>query len=72
MLAAIDAPHFYAGIVLESDIVIEAAPIVKYMKEWLRDKVLLLPAEGLESDRRLEMFGNEQYRKTAHDRDTVL
>lgn len=39
MLAAIDAPHFYAGIVLEADIVTEAAPIVKYMRGWSRDKV---------------------------------
>lgn len=39
MLAAIDAPHFYAGIVLKSDIVTEAAPILKYMSGWSRDKV---------------------------------
>lgn len=39
MLAAIDAPHFYAGIVLDDNIVIIAAPIVKYMKGWPRDRV---------------------------------
>lgn len=39
MLAAIDAPHFYAGIVLEDDVVVRAAPIVKYMRGWTRDKV---------------------------------
>lgn len=39
MLAAIDAPHFYAGIVLEGDIVTESAPILKYMRGWSRDKV---------------------------------
>ena len=40
-LAVIDAPHFYAGIVLWDDKVIEAAPILGYMKKqkWGRDKV---------------------------------
>ena len=38
-LAAIDAPHFYAGVVLWDDKVVEAAPIVKYMKKWDRDRV---------------------------------
>lgn len=40
-LATIDAPHFYAGIVLQNDKVIEAAPIVGYMKKqrWSRDRV---------------------------------
>lgn len=38
-LAAIDAPHFYAGIVLWDDRVVEAADIVKYMRRWSRDKV---------------------------------
>jgi hypothetical protein len=38
-LAAIDAPHFYAGIVLWDDKVVEAAHIVKYMKKWDRDRV---------------------------------
>jgi hypothetical protein len=38
-LAAIDAPHFYAGIVLQNDRVIEAADIVKYMRKWTRDRV---------------------------------
>jgi hypothetical protein len=44
-LAAIDAPHFFAGIVLwddgHSDRVVEAAPIVGYMKKgkWSRARV---------------------------------
>lgn len=40
-LATIDAPHFYCGIVLWDDKVIEAAPIVAYMKKgrWTRDRV---------------------------------
>jgi len=38
-LAAIDAPHFFAGIVLHDDRVVEAADIVKYMKRWDRDRV---------------------------------
>jgi hypothetical protein len=44
ILAAIDAPHFYAGVVLWNDRVIEAAPIVKYMRKWSRDKVRLYVA----------------------------
>ena len=46
ILAAIDAPHFYAGVVLWNDRVIEAAPIVKYMRDgkWSRDKVRLYVA----------------------------
>jgi hypothetical protein len=41
VLASIDAPHFFAGIVLEDDVVIEAAAIVGYMKKgrWTRDRV---------------------------------
>lgn len=39
MLAAIDAPHFLAGIVLRGDKVIEAADIVRYMKGWSRGRV---------------------------------
>ena len=41
VLAVIDAPHFYAGIVLWDDRVIEAADIVRYMKKqkWSRDRV---------------------------------
>lgn len=39
MLAVIDAPHFYAGIVLWDDKVTEAADILKYMKRWDRKKV---------------------------------
>jgi hypothetical protein len=39
IVAVIDAPHFYAGIVLVDDKVTRAAPIVKYMRGWSRDKV---------------------------------
>ena len=39
MLAQIDAPHFCAGIVLRDEHVVEAAPIVGYMKRWSRDRV---------------------------------
>lgn len=47
ILAAIDAPHFYCGIVLRNDTVIEAAPIVGYMKkrDWTRDHVRAYCAE---------------------------
>ena len=41
MIARIEAPHFTAGIVLRNDRVVEAAPIVAYMKtkRWTRGKV---------------------------------
>ncbi len=39
ILATIDAPHFYCGIVLHDDRVVRTAPIVKYMREWTRDRV---------------------------------
>lgn len=39
MLAQIDAKHFCAGIILKDEKVVEAAPIVKYMIGWNRDKV---------------------------------
>jgi hypothetical protein len=41
ILASIDAPHFHAGIVLFDDVVVEAAPIVHYMKKgkWKRKRV---------------------------------
>jgi hypothetical protein len=38
-LAQIYATHFTAGIVLDDDVVIEAAPIVRYMKGWKRATV---------------------------------
>ena len=34
MLIRIVAPYFVAGIVLEEGVVIEAAPIVRYMMGW--------------------------------------
>jgi len=39
ILAVIEAPHFYAGIVLQGDVVAEAADILKYMRKWTRDQV---------------------------------
>ena len=39
MLAQITAPHFCAGIVLADDEVVEAAPILRYMVGWYRDRV---------------------------------
>jgi hypothetical protein len=38
-LAQIKAPHFTAGIVLQDNVVVIAAPIVKYMVGWPRPKV---------------------------------
>lgn len=38
-LAVVDAPHFFAGIVLWDDRVVEAADIIKYMRQWTRDRV---------------------------------
>jgi hypothetical protein len=41
ILVSVDAPHFYAGIVLRDDVVIDAAPILRWAmgkrREWLRD-----------------------------------
>lgn len=39
ILASIDAPHFFAGIVLDGGVVIRAAPIVRYMYGWSRERV---------------------------------
>ena len=39
ILASIDAPHFFAGVVLWDDKVVEAADIVKYMRRWSRSRV---------------------------------
>ncbi len=33
-LLTIDAPHFFCGVVLREDKVIQAAPIVRYMLGW--------------------------------------
>lgn len=39
-LVAVDAPHFYAGIILKADVVTEAAPILRWTigkgRGWLR------------------------------------
>lgn len=41
MLVAVDAPHFYAGIILEKHVVVEAAPILRWTigrrRDWLRE-----------------------------------
>lgn len=34
ILFAIDAPHFYAGVVVRNGRIVEAADIVKYMRGW--------------------------------------
>ncbi|UPT99178.1 hypothetical protein J4G48_0014500 [Bradyrhizobium barranii subsp. apii] len=39
VLAQIRAPNFTAGIVLFDDVVVETAPIVRYMRNWSRDRV---------------------------------
>ncbi|WP_063685488.1 hypothetical protein [Bradyrhizobium stylosanthis] len=39
ILAQIRGPNFTAGIVLFDDVVVEAAPIVRYMRRWSRDRV---------------------------------
>jgi hypothetical protein len=38
-LIAIDAPHFYAGLVAQDGKVIEAAPIIGYMLGWTGKQV---------------------------------
>lgn len=41
MLVSVDAPHFCAALILENDIVIDAAPILKWTigknRDWLRE-----------------------------------
>ncbi|MEY9184721.1 hypothetical protein ABIG06_006269 [Bradyrhizobium sp. USDA 326] len=39
ILAQIRAPDFTAGIVLFDDVVVETAPIVRYMRRWSRERV---------------------------------
>lgn len=39
MLAQVTARHLCAGIILASDRVVEAAPILRYMTGWTRDRV---------------------------------
>lgn len=33
-LIYINAPHFFAGLIVQNNKVIEAAPIIKYMRGW--------------------------------------
>lgn len=35
----VDAPHLYAGVVLELGVVIRFAPILKYMRGWTADDI---------------------------------
>lgn len=39
MLAQISAPHFVAGLIFENGVVVETAPILKYMNGWMRNRV---------------------------------
>jgi hypothetical protein len=39
ILIAIDAPHFYAGLVAEDGRVVRAAPILAYMLGWSGERV---------------------------------
>ena len=39
-LVVVDAPHFYAGLVLRADRVVAAAPIIGYMRGWPRVRAL--------------------------------
>jgi hypothetical protein len=39
ILACIDAPHIFGGIVLRNDRVVVAADIIRYMRGWSRDRV---------------------------------
>jgi len=39
-LVQITSRWFCAGVVLDADVVIEAAPIIKYMKGWSRERVV--------------------------------
>jgi len=39
ILAVIDAPKFYCGVVLHDDVVIQTAPRVSYMRGWSRQRV---------------------------------
>jgi hypothetical protein len=51
MLVAVDAPHFYAGIVLDGDTVVAAAPILKWtIGKRPRIVARILSAEELESN----------------------
>ena len=38
-MLVIDAPHFYAGVILGNGCVIEAAPILRYMVGWTEARV---------------------------------
>ena len=39
ILFAIDAPHFYCGVIVRNGRVSRAAPIVHYLMGWDRDRV---------------------------------
>jgi hypothetical protein len=44
-LAQITAKHFVAAILLDNDVVVQVAPILKYMRGWSRDRVRAYCAE---------------------------
>jgi hypothetical protein len=39
-LISIKSTYFVAGVTLQSDVVCQAAPILKYMKGWSREQVM--------------------------------
>jgi hypothetical protein len=41
MLIAVNAPHFYAGVIVEDGVVVRAAPILKWCVGWQRDRLAL-------------------------------
>lgn len=40
VLLAIDAPHFYCGVILRDDRVIQTAPIVRYLHGWSAQRLI--------------------------------
>lgn len=48
MVIVIDAPHFYVAVVTRRAVVVRAAPILRYMLDWPRQRVkTLLQAETM-------------------------
>lgn len=39
-VVSIDAPHFNAGVVFDQNTVKKAAPIIKYMTGWSKEKMV--------------------------------
>ena len=38
-LLVIDAPHFYCGVILNAHRAVRAAPIVRYLLHWPRNRI---------------------------------